>query len=81
MGNTDLAGARTPDRENNTGTVAGPDGPSRPGRRFLDLRAGQQGAALYIEFDDRTVRFPDSNDAFYGTYMSDSVLLGVSFGW
>jgi long-chain fatty acid transport protein len=38
-------------------------------------------AALYVDLDDRTVRFPNSNDGFYGTYMSDTLLLGVSFGW
>jgi len=38
-------------------------------------------AALYVDFDDRTVRFPNSNDGFYGTYSSDTALLGLSFGW
>jgi long-chain fatty acid transport protein len=38
-------------------------------------------ALLYIDFDDRTVKFPDSNDGFYGTYGSRRVSLGLSFGW
>jgi len=38
-------------------------------------------AVLYVDFDDRTVRFPNSTDGFYGTYSSDTMLLGLSFGW
>jgi long-chain fatty acid transport protein len=47
------------------------------GREWGDLAFDV--ALLYVDFEQRTTT--TSRDGFYGTYTSDVLLLGTSFGW